>query len=298
MTVPRVTVVVPCFDGARFLAESIESVLAQTRPADEVIFVDDGSTDDSAAVAAGFPGVRVLRGPNEGVSAARNRGVAESRGELLVFHDADDRLLPHALEIGVREIEAHPECGFVYGTSRTIDAAGDAIAEAPSGAPADAGYLRMLAGDTLVPPSSAVFRREAFEAVGGFRTGRPLAEDYDFYLRVTRRFAVHAHGVAVAEYRRHGANASAVSPSRMLRALMETLDEHRDGSDPAALQAIEAGRQRWTEVFGPGLGFEAIERLRARRVGEAASILALAARRHPRAIGQALLHYARRAARR
>ena len=94
-----VAVIIPTFNHARFLAEAIKSVLAQTRPADEIIVVDDGSTDDPAAVVAKFPTVRLIRQDNRGLSAARNTGLRNCKASHIVFLDADDRLLPTALEV-------------------------------------------------------------------------------------------------------------------------------------------------------------------------------------------------------
>src|SRR4051812_16000050 len=110
-----VTVVIPCYNQARFLGEAIESVLRQTHRAREVVVVDDGSTDGTAAVAARYPDVQLIRQPNRGLAAARNRGLAESRGAYLVFLDADDRLLPRALEVGLRCLMDHPLVAFAYG---------------------------------------------------------------------------------------------------------------------------------------------------------------------------------------
>src|SRR5437867_4956354 len=90
-----VSVIVPCRNGARFLAEALDSALAQTHPATEVIVVDDGSVDDTPAVLARYAGrVRVLRQPNRGPSAARNAALGVARGEYVAFLDADDRFLP------------------------------------------------------------------------------------------------------------------------------------------------------------------------------------------------------------
>jgi glycosyltransferase involved in cell wall biosynthesis len=95
-----VSVVIPCYNQAHFLHEAIESALAQTYSHCEILVVDDGSTENIAEVAAGYPKVRYIRQENSGVSAARNKGWKRSRGEYLVFLDADDRLLPEA-QIGV-----------------------------------------------------------------------------------------------------------------------------------------------------------------------------------------------------
>ncbi len=94
-----ISVIIPCYNQAHFLYEAIESVLAQTHHDFEIIVVDDGSTDSTAEVAAGHPDVRYVRQPNRGVATARNTGLRESEGEYLVFLDADDHLLPAALEM-------------------------------------------------------------------------------------------------------------------------------------------------------------------------------------------------------
>ena len=117
---PLVSVIVPCYEQAPYLEEAIESVLAQTYAQVEVVVVDDGSPDNAARVAARFPGVRLVRQPNQGLAGARNTGIRESEGELLVFLDADDRLLPRALEAGVAELRNHPEAAFAFGRYRRI----------------------------------------------------------------------------------------------------------------------------------------------------------------------------------
>jgi glycosyltransferase involved in cell wall biosynthesis len=98
MRTRAVSVVIPCYNGANFLRDTLRSVLAQTLPPLEVIVVDDGSTDDSAAIAESFgPPVRVFRQPNQGESVARNRGIEEARGDWVAFLDADDLWLPEKL---------------------------------------------------------------------------------------------------------------------------------------------------------------------------------------------------------
>src|SRR3954462_6988719 len=88
---PLISIVIPSYNQAHFLREAIESVLAQSYPALEIIVVDDGSRDESATVAMRYPNVRCLRQPNMGVAAARNTGLRHSSGEYLVFLDQDDR---------------------------------------------------------------------------------------------------------------------------------------------------------------------------------------------------------------
>ena len=109
------SVVIPVFNGERFLAEAIQSVLDQTYEPVEVIAVDDGSTDGSAAIARSFAGVQVIEQPNSGPAGARNAGIAAARGEFLAFVDADDIVPPDKLELQVTHLREHPEVGCVLG---------------------------------------------------------------------------------------------------------------------------------------------------------------------------------------
>ncbi len=128
-----VSVIIPCYNQAHFLRESIESVLAQSYPHFEIIVVDDGSIDNTSEVAVHYPEVRCIRQNNQGVNAARNTGLRHSRGEYLVFLDADDRLLPGALKASLECFNTYPECAFVFGRFRYIAANGKPLnSPAPS----------------------------------------------------------------------------------------------------------------------------------------------------------------------
>lgn len=279
---PLVSVVIPCFNTGRFLAEAIESVFAQTWREHEVIVVDDGSTDDSARIAAAYTDVRLVRQANAGVSAARNRGLAECRGEHLVFLDADDRLLPGALRLGVDVSATRPECAFVHGFSRTIERDGTPLpgrVEPRS----DSTYLTLLEGQGLVPPASAMFRRSAVEAVGGFDPRVSVVEDHDLYLRVARRFPFFCHNEVVCEYRVHDQNASLQSATRTLLKVLEVIDRHEreaDG-DRAVLAACRRGRRHWRRIFGPSMPHEVARHLRRGRVWAGLRTLALVLLHYP-----------------
>ena len=223
-----VTVVIPCYNQAHFLGEAIESVLSQSYPNFEILVVDDGSTDDTSEVATRYPRVRCIRQENRGLAGARNTGIGHARGEYLVFLDADDRLLPEALEAGVRELEAHPECAFV--SSRCDNIAADGSPFPPPARLHVEGdhYLALLRRCYIWPPAVVMFRRWVFEAVGGFDTSLRSSEDYDMYLRVARRFPVCNHEEVVAEYRRrHGANMSG-DRARMLSHSVGVLRSQRE----------------------------------------------------------------------
>jgi glycosyltransferase involved in cell wall biosynthesis len=117
---PLASIVIPVFNGERFLAAAIESALGQTYRPFEVIVVDDGSTDRSAAVARSFAEVRVIEQQHAGPGAARNRGVAAARGELLAFLDADDLLPTDKLEVQISYLREHPEVGCVLGRQEVL----------------------------------------------------------------------------------------------------------------------------------------------------------------------------------
>jgi len=296
MSSPRISVVIPCYNTGRYLREAIETVLAQTVAPHEIVVVDDGSTDESPRIAAAIPGVRLLTQANQGVSEARNRGLRETRGEYVVFHDADDRLLPRALEIGLEQLEARPECAFVYGFSRHIGPDGTPIDIDSPARVEDAGYARMLAGSGLTPPSCALFRRSAIEGVGGFARIEEPTEDHGFYLRVTQRHPVYCHNQFVAEYRRHPLNASGVSASRTLRAVYRTLERQRPfvRGRPELERALLEGRRHYGHVFGEALAFELVEQLRRGSLAQAAGTFGLALRRHPRGLVDVAAHFGTR----
>src|SRR5262245_11289001 len=165
-----ISVIIPCYNQARFVGETIESVLAQTYRRHEIIVVDDGSPDDPASVVARYR-VRFIRQERRGAATARNTGWHASRGAFTVFLDGDDRLLPEALAVGHEAFLAHPDCGFVFGHGRIIDPAGREVLPnflLPV-SPDEGGYERLLDRNPLPFPAVAMFRRAAVEAVGGFR---------------------------------------------------------------------------------------------------------------------------------
>jgi glycosyltransferase involved in cell wall biosynthesis len=222
----RVTVVIPCYNQAEYLGEAIESVQAQTYRSFEIVVVDDGSTDATAAVAGRYPGVRLLRQPNAGLSAARNAGLALARGDRLVFLDADDRLLPDALRDGVESLARHPEAAFTSGHYRFIRADGSTKSELPQIPIECPPYEGMLRGNYIGMHSTVMFRRAIFDEVGTFDTSLRSCEDYDLYLRITRRHPVARHDRLVAEYRRHDASMS-VRAGRMLDTALDVLAAQR-----------------------------------------------------------------------
>jgi colanic acid/amylovoran biosynthesis glycosyltransferase len=185
---PIVSVIIPAYNAASTLRKTLDSVLAQTFTSFEIVVVDDGSTDDTMAVAttADDPRVRVLAQSNAGVSAARNRGAAAARGELLAFLDADDLWAPDKLACQVAALQAHPDAGLAFSWTAYVDDRGDRLPVGDVAIRAEGWVFRdlLLRGNFVASGSGALIRRTAFDAVGGFEPTLRTAEDWDFYLRV------------------------------------------------------------------------------------------------------------------
>jgi glycosyltransferase involved in cell wall biosynthesis len=259
-----VAVVIPCFNYAQFLGDAIASVLDQTRAADEVIVVDDGSTDDTAAVAQRAPGVRYVWQRNAGPSVARNAGLAAVRSEFVQFLDADDVLLPTALESGLRCALAHPECAFVAGRHVVVRAEGSVARPWPEFVTQDL-YAELLRLNFIGCPATVLYRRRPLLEADGF-DGDPRvrgSEDYDLYLRLARRHRVALHDEVVAEYQVRGDSLSS-DPRRMYAAVMTVLARQRAHvrGDAAREAALSAGWRLYNRYYGWPMLDAALGRLR------------------------------------
>jgi len=188
---PLVSVVVPVYNGERFLKESLESVFAQTFQDYEVVCVNDGSTDGSCALLEQYGArVRVIQQANAGQSAARNEGVRQATGAFVAFLDQDDRWYPSKLAQQAAVLNAEPDVVMVHCNYDRVDGdgrvlvAGAALAERVS---ALASPLGRLIGDALVFPSAMMVRRDVFQLVGGFDPELRGFEDFDLIARLTRQ---------------------------------------------------------------------------------------------------------------
>lgn len=250
MSVPRVAVIIPLFNLGRYVAETIESALAQTLSPEalEILVIDDGSTDDGGEVARRYaPRVRVVRQENRGLSAARNAGIRLTVAPFLTFLDADDRILPGKLAAQLALFEARPDVDVVYSGYSFIDEAG---APLPTrGWPTQEGDLlpRLLLGN-LVHPHAVVVRRTQVEDAGGFDETLTSVEDWDLWLRISRRGARWACVDApLAEYRIRG-DAMHQNPARMAANAHRVLERFfADETLPASLRALEP--QAWEHAY-------------------------------------------------
>lgn len=185
MSAARVSVVMAVRDGERWLREAVDSALGQTLADLEIIVVDDGSTDRTAAILAAYrdPRLSVLRQPPAGLTRSLNRGLRLATAPLVARLDADDVALPERLARQAAFVDAHPEVGLVGTGCREIGAAGEPLGSyrPPED---DAGIRRALIRRNPFVHSSVMVRRSLLEQAGGYDEGLAVAQDYDLWLRL------------------------------------------------------------------------------------------------------------------
>jgi glycosyltransferase involved in cell wall biosynthesis len=250
----RIAIIIPCYNRERFLSMCLDSALRQTRPADEILVVDDGSTDGSAAVCRRYPTVRYLRQENGGPSSARNFGLKHTRADAILFLDSDDILADNALALLSEGLAACPDVAAVFG--RPILFRGDGfpretdrdtwpkpeeiralILDGPVPGVARISRkigLRLLRNG-IVLQGSALVRRSVLEAVGPWDESLHSAEDQDLWLRITAKQSLAYRDETVMFYRRHEASLTDSEhwiqfQTNILRVLHKTL--HSDWADP------------------------------------------------------------------
>ena len=287
MPAPLISVIVPCYNYGHFLAEALASITAGSLQV-EIVIIDDGSTDQTPDVVATFDtacDVRFIRQQNAGLSAARNRGIRESRGRYLVFLDADDRLAPGGLEIGAAMLDEHPEAAFVFGRCMLMDASGELQSTPAQARIVRDLYRELLRRNYIWTPSVVMFRREAVEKAGGFNPRVNAAADYELYLHIARHHPVWDHGQVVAHYRRHEGNMS-LDAGRMLKETLAVIATQRQflEGDEASLLACTEGRRNWQDFYGTELVDEVRTDVRAHDWMAALRKVLVLARRHPRGL--------------
>lgn len=212
MSTPFVSVVIPTYNYGRYVTEAVESVLAQTHPAGEIVVVDDGSTDDTRERLQPYMDrIRYVHQNNQGLPAARNTGIRAARGDLIALLDSDDLWHPRKLALQVQFMERSPEVGLV-----AADMVGDLKHGWPevgdlSSLPARPFTLRDLLIRSRFGPSSVLVHRQCFEAAGYFDPGLRSAEDRDMWIRIASHFPIGKIEAPLWWYRLHGGNMSAAA---------------------------------------------------------------------------------------
>jgi glycosyltransferase involved in cell wall biosynthesis len=249
MNTPLVSVVIPTYNQATMLVEAVESVLAQTYEKAEVIVVDDGSTDDTAARMARFVAggrVRYLAQQNRRQAAARNAGIRASRGELIAFLDHDDLWTARKLEQQVPLFE-RPEVGLVYSGAVEIDVGGKVLWEKGSGKFCRGRIFDRLLFDHFITNSSVVVRRACLDRTGLLDESLFAVADIHLWLRVCHDDEADFVPEVLVSCRRHGANMKddpRLVPEQRYLALIDVFRRFGlDGSWPVQWRRLNADHQ-------------------------------------------------------
>jgi len=203
---PLVSVIIPAFNCALFISDTLESVCQQTYKNWEIVLIDDGSTDETRSVLAPhLARVRYFYQENKGTAAARNAGIQRSRGELVAFLDHDDLWFPNKLELQVRAIQSYPECGLVFTDGKSFDGSGilkdsligyhlqEWIDQHQLSDPAVATgeiFQHLFFGNVIASASSVLVRKQSLESIGCFDERISIADDYDLWLRIALSYPV------------------------------------------------------------------------------------------------------------
>ena len=228
---PLVSVVIPVFNGERFLREAVESVLAQNYSSLEIIIVDDGSTDDTASVAGSLPETaRYLHQTNHGPAAARNRGIEHARGSLIAFADADDLWPVAKLELQLPHLINNPAIEIVLGRIQQVLLSETVNGQTQSQEFGEPAFSVNLGG--------AVIRKSVFERVGLFDETMRYSEDVDWFMRARESgAAIMTIDAVTLFYRQHEENMTrgkSTAELSVLKALKKSLDRRRGNTGSAA----------------------------------------------------------------
>ena len=267
-----VSVVVPCYNGARFLAATLESVLAQQGVPLDVIVVDDGSTDGSPdIVERDFPSVRLVRQANSGVARARHRGVELARHEWVAFVDADDVWLPGKLRAQLNLHTSHPECRLSYTAwhvwhceeptpdGRLLDELTASFGDEQRWSGPSGWIYPELLLDCHVWTSTVMLQRTLFEELGGFDHELRVGEDWDLWLRASRVTPIVRLNAPCSLYRMHGESLTKRLPDRNYKHLVVNRAIARwgyAGTDGRMASRAEVRRSQaltWAELAGARL---------------------------------------------
>ena len=251
----RVGVVIPSYNSATFLEETVASALAQTVPVARIVIIDDASPDDDSfaigqRLAETHPTVISVRQENAGAAAARNAGFERLGGDVdfVIFLDADDRLAPDAVARHLAAFEVHPDAVMVMGSNNVIDEAGRVRDE--DRIPVEDVDREKLALRVTPCPSQCMYRSEAFRQAGRFDPAFRPGDEIDLNLRLERMGRIRSHGAYVMDYREHegqGTRRRVYNARAHLRALEKNLAPGAPAPDPALYRLA---RRHWLARYG------------------------------------------------
>ncbi|MGJ3239473.1 MAG: glycosyltransferase family 2 protein [Anaerolineae bacterium] len=253
---PLVSIVIPAYNSARFIAQTLDACLAQTYPHLEIIVVDDGSSDDTRAIvrAYGAP-VHLIEQVNQGPAIARNTGIASAQGAYIQFCDSDDLLHPHKIARGMALLQAQPQLVLVFNKMAQIDADGQPVPESATFPPDlffDTGdlFCQILAfNGSPLQTSTLLVRKASLLAVGAYRADpdQRCAEDWDMLLRLADRYEMRGLPEVLTYYRQYAGTLSddkLTMAQGRLKTVVYARHYHKRPQcyDDRAYDQLEAGR--------------------------------------------------------
>ena len=242
-----ISVVIPCYNHGHYLSAAIESVLGQSYPFVEIVVIDDGSTDNTRQVAQRYEGVKYVYQTNSGLSAARNKGIEESKGAYLLFLDADDWLYPQALQINYRHLQQNPKAAFVSG-GYMMDFKEEGEKREIIRQVQMEPYVALLHNNYVGMIATVLFRRWIFDEYK-YDIDLKRCEDYDLYFKITRKYPVVHHQEKIAVYCIHQKNMSSNEPD-MLKTVLEVLERQKKQlKSDIEFEAYKKGKQIWKNYY-------------------------------------------------
>jgi len=248
---PLVSVIIPCYNHGEYLNTAIESILTQSYPHVEIFIVDDGSTDNTKLVAEKFTTVNYIYQSNQGLSAARNAGIDKCKGQFVVFLDADDWLLADAIKINLAYFKQDPDVAFVSGAHVKVIESRNLIEEKKIIVD-DNHYQRLLMGNFIAMHAVVMYQRWVFNQFH-FDTGLFALEDYDMYLKITRKHKVIHHQQIIAAYRIHQHNMSGNIPLMLESALLVLKRQEPMLLSQAEYKSYRHGLKYWKDYYSGSL---------------------------------------------
>jgi glycosyltransferase involved in cell wall biosynthesis/SAM-dependent methyltransferase len=264
---PLISVIIPCYNHGQYLPEAVASIWRQQYAATEIIVVDDGSSDNTRQISEQLEGVTYLYQHNQGLSAARNTGIRASKGEYLVFLDADDWLFEGAFATNLAYLQQHPEAAFVSGGHEKIDEHKNLLEEVQVVVEKDH-YLHLLEGNYIGMHATLMYRRWVFNELL-FDTSLKACEDYDLYLKIARNHPVLHHTHKIAAYRIHTSNMSGNIP-KMLHYVLRVQGRQKPGlKTEQERRAFKRGIAVWKDYYGQLL----YQQLKNKKITRSADVL-------------------------
>lgn len=247
MSYPLVTVIIPCFNYGKYLPDAFESIRQQNYPNIEIIVVDDGSTDDTKEIVEKNGKAKYIYQTNQGLSAARNTGIKNSKGEFIIFLDADDILLPDAINTNLRYLKENKKTAFVSGAFEVNFTESSEIIDKIKEVKSDH-YVCLLYGNYIGVPAVVLYRRWIFDEIL-FDLSLKSCQDYNLYLEIARKYPVFHHTKKIASYRIHNSNMSSNIPA-MLSEVLDILETQKKYlTTISEKKAYKRGKKNWKYYY-------------------------------------------------